>query len=346
MVKVGDKVRFLNAVGGGEVTKVEGRIATVRDDDGFEIPSVVSELVVVDSVNSLNFPTSEPTAAASKEEPTRTVVAPQPKVLVERPDKEQITLHLAFVPCNMREIQTTRYELYLINDSNYCLSYALYATGEEGRLLASGELQAQSELYVQEVKKEEVNDFRQIRLQCIATKAKPNYTIKPVFDVTKQLNVVKLYKLHLFTANPYLDKPALLLTLIERDYTDSSFEIDKQTAEKFFSPASTPATARSSKQERAKRSEQVFDLHISALLDTTAGMSNADMLRYQLSKFEEAMNAHLGKKGTKLIFIHGKGNGVLRKEIEKLLKYKYKSCTFQDASFQEYGFGATQVTIR
>ena len=41
-----------------------------------------------------------------------------------------------------------------------------------------------------------------------------------------------------------------------------------------------------------------------------------------------------------------KGEGVLRKEIEKQLKIKYKSCYYQDASFREYGFGATQVTIK
>ena len=28
------------------------------------------------------------------------------------------------------------------------------------------------------------------------------------------------------------------------------------------------------------------------------------------------------------------------------LKYRYKTYTYQDASFQEYGYGATQVTIK
>jgi len=36
----------------------------------------------------------------------------------------------------------------------------------------------------------------------------------------------------------------------------------------------------------------------------------------------------------------------LRTEIEKLLKTRYKSYYFQDASFREYGFGATMVTIK
>ena len=52
------------------------------------------------------------------------------------------------------------------------------------------------------------------------------------------------------------------------------------------------------------------------------------------------------KKGQKIVFIHGKGDGVLRKAILQELKYKYKNYQSQDASFREYGFGATMVTIR
>ena len=50
--------------------------------------------------------------------------------------------------------------------------------------------------------------------------------------------------------------------------------------------------------------------------------------------------------GQKIVFIHGKGDGVLRKAIEKDLKTRYKQHYFQDASFREYGFGATMVTIK
>ena len=37
MAKIGDRVRFLNSVGGGIIKKIEGNIAYV-DDDGFETP--------------------------------------------------------------------------------------------------------------------------------------------------------------------------------------------------------------------------------------------------------------------------------------------------------------------
>ena len=88
------------------------------------------------------------------------------------------------------------------------------------------------------------------------------------------------------------------------------------------------------------------DLHINELLDTTAGMNNTDMLNVQLGKFRETMEQYRSKKEQKIVFIHGKGEGVLRNAILQELKTKYKKCPCWDASFKEYGFGATMVTIK
>ena len=74
-------------------------------------------------------------------------------------------------------------------------------------------------------------------------------------------------------------------------------------------------------------------------------MSAGDIKRYQVDVFNKTMSEHIKEKGKKIVFIHGKGNGVLRKAVIDELKYKYKSCEYQDASFQQYGFGATMVII-
>ena len=70
------------------------------------------------------------------------------------------------------------------------------------------------------------------------------------------------------------------------------------------------------------------------------------MLQYQMDKFHEVLGKYADQKGQKIVFIHGKGDGVLRKAIEKELKTRYKAYYYQDASFREYGFGATMVTIK
>lgn len=89
-----------------------------------------------------------------------------------------------------------------------------------------------------------------------------------------------------------------------------------------------------------------IDLHIGELLDDTRGMSNSEILNYQLDKFREVMEQYRNKREQRIVFIHGKGDGVLRKALLDELKRKYPTCKTQDASFQEYGFGATMVTVK
>ena len=75
-------------------------------------------------------------------------------------------------------------------------------------------------------------------------------------------------------------------------------------------------------------------------------MSAADILNYQLEVFRKTLAQYAKKKGQKVVFIHGKGEGVLRQAIIHELNYKYKQYPHQDASFREYGYGATQVTLK
>ena len=89
-----------------------------------------------------------------------------------------------------------------------------------------------------------------------------------------------------------------------------------------------------------------MDLHIHELVDTTVGLSPADMLNLQIDHFRKIMDENSKHHGQKIVFIHGKGEGVLRNALLKELNYRYKGNDVQDASFREYGFGATQVTIR
>ncbi len=90
----------------------------------------------------------------------------------------------------------------------------------------------------------------------------------------------------------------------------------------------------------------IIDLHADSLLETTQGMTSANILEYQLDVFRKTLEEYKDVKGQKIIFIHGKGEGVLRQSLLHELNYRYKHYSYQDASFREYGYGATQVTIK
>lgn len=88
------------------------------------------------------------------------------------------------------------------------------------------------------------------------------------------------------------------------------------------------------------------DLHIHALIDNLHGLTNTDMLMKQLDTVRQTMKANQKFSGRKIIFIHGKGEGILRNALRDLINKEFKGCTVEDASFCKYGFGATQVIIK
>ena len=70
-MKIGDKVRFLSEMGGGKVAGFQGKdIVLVEDEDGFEIPMRINDVVVVqsDDYNSRNALTAKMQQAESKQQ--------------------------------------------------------------------------------------------------------------------------------------------------------------------------------------------------------------------------------------------------------------------------------------
>lgn len=90
-----------------------------------------------------------------------------------------------------------------------------------------------------------------------------------------------------------------------------------------------------------------IDLHINKILDDFIGLSNAEIIEIQLNCFRTYLNKAIKDKERKIVFIHGIGNGTLKKSLRQELEtFHKKKCYYQDASFKEYGFGATLVIIR
>lgn len=85
------------------------------------------------------------------------------------------------------------------------------------------------------------------------------------------------------------------------------------------------------------------DLHIEKLVKSTRGLDNYDMLSLQIETAKRKLEYCIQKRISKIIFIHGIGQGVLKAELEHLLK-KYH-VKYYDASYQKYGLGAIEVYI-
>jgi|TARA_B110000914_G_scaffold127460_1_gene111203 hypothetical protein len=85
------------------------------------------------------------------------------------------------------------------------------------------------------------------------------------------------------------------------------------------------------------------DLHINQLIKSTTGMDNFEMLSLQLETAKRKIEYAISKRISKIIFIHGVGEGVLKSELHYLFgRYPVR---FYDASYKKYGLGATEVYV-
>lgn len=362
-MKIGDKVRFLSEVGGGIVSGFRDKnTALVRDEDGFDIPMPVRECVVIDTddyniakVNTGTFdkgklsgkaPASRIAEPDGEDERPVTFV-PKP---VERKEGEKLNLFLAFVPMNPKEMTTTAFEAYIVNDSNYYVSFLyMSAEGTNWRVRFQGTAEPNTKLFMEEFDRSVLNELERVCVQCMAYKQDKTFMLKPVAQVELRIETVKFYKLHTFKESDFFEDPSLLYDVVKDDVPMRQVFVNAEQLQEALLKKTTderslqPRPAREAKRPKSPILE--IDLHIAQLLDNTNGLSNKEMLDCQLKEFRRVMDENLKNKGQKIVFIHGKGEGVLRNELIKELKHAYKYCTYQDASFREYGFGATMVTV-
>lgn len=354
-MKIGDKVRFLSEVGGGVVAGFQGKnIVLVEDEDGFQIPTSITDVVVIDN-DDYNIKPEVQTPSTVKDDDEDYDPADRPITFTAEPEERKggdaLSVYLGFVPVDIKEITNTKFEVYLINDSNYYIDFTyLTVEGTSWNLRSRGTVEPNTKLFIEEFGREVLNELERVAVQFVAYKKDKGFLLKPTVDMQLRIDTVKFYKLHTFQENDFFEQAALIYTLIENDKPVRPLVVDAKKLKiemaRKVSADNKSKTIVQHARKKAKDEPVVVDLHASEILDTIAGMSPADILNYQLDLFKKTMDSYMGKHGTKIVFIHGKGEGVLRHAIIHELNYRYKNCPYQDASFQEYGYGATQVTIK
>ncbi len=238
MTKPGDTVRYLNEVGGGVVTRVEGKLAYVNDD-GFERPVALNELVVVipaghaqtgaklmfdqqaydiGRTNKRNkTEESKQPAGAQSQKP---VSAPEPEpedFPIEETDYgDAMNVVMAFEPKDARKLDTTIFNVALVNDSNYFLSYQLLVTGDkpgEWSTMARGEVAPNEIADLRTLEHEDIPGMSKIVFQAIAYKKDKDFTVKEPLNALRKLDLTKFFKFHCFRPGLYFETPVLEVPL-------------------------------------------------------------------------------------------------------------------------------------
>ncbi len=95
-------------------------------------------------------------------------------------------------------------------------------------------------------------------------------------------------------------------------------------------------------------SEQTIEkvgLEAERILPNATGMTPHEVLLFQLKNFRRELDKRLDRRGSKVIFIHGAGQGVLHQLIINRIEQDYPMVQYRDVTFDGFPMGAIEVTI-
>ena len=241
-MKIGDKVRFLSEVGGGRISGFQGKnIVLVEDADGFEIPMQVQDVILIPQGEE-EQPLTSPLQKKEQQEPIvkeeEKPITFKPKPL-ERREGERLNLYLSFLPDDVKEISSTGFESYLVNDSNYYMQVSvLSAEGASWRLRFCGVVEPNSKIFVEAFDRSQVNDLERLCVQAIAWKQDKPFSLKPAITAELRLNLTKFYKLHVFHPNEFFNEPNWTEDIIRDDKPVRNVFMDAQQVKEAINSSS------------------------------------------------------------------------------------------------------------
>lgn len=94
-----------------------------------------------------------------------------------------------------------------------------------------------------------------------------------------------------------------------------------------------------------KGTKPIVDLHLEELCPEERFSSNHEALSYQLHHCRMVIEMAIQKRIRNIVFIHGVGAGRLKLELRSMLEENYPTIEFFDASYNQFGGGATEIII-
>ena len=214
MIKIGDRVKFLNEVGGGIVVAYQTRnIVLVRTPDGFEIPTLTSD-VIPDPIEAETKAVS-PAPGAKTAEPVVAKVNPKPATTFERRGGDMLHFLLTFVTYVNDEAEKML-EIYLVNDSNYTLTYSLIALENTAATVRyEGSLEPNTKIFLEEISYARLGEWERILVQGIALKRNKPFSPKEPFSTKLRIEGSKFYRPGTFRSSDFFEDPALSFEIVK-----------------------------------------------------------------------------------------------------------------------------------
>lgn len=374
---LGDRVKFLNQSGGGIVSKIiSPMMVNVMTRDGFEIPTLASEIIKIDNSGKVASMFDEEVTfkqKAGKGEDEKGRGREGEKARNEESKKEEDSgdakqeterqsplanlvyktrnapgIYLAFVPHDQKWFVKGLVEIYLINHTPFDVLYAIFQEGEKflrGKdydIIFSG-----NKILLDAVAHENLSDWSEGIIQMIFFQEDMDKVYMPVsttFDISSQrYNMESSY-----VASQFMEEQALLVSLVKiSSLSPILSRDDSHLAEGFTGikkAEDIKAVSLIEKHQTGPRMA-VVDLHIEELTERHEQMSSQEILRYQMDYFTRCIESAVDHNFRTVTFIHGVGNGTLKNAIIKKIS-EYEHAESHLASLAKFGVGAIDVYIK
>ncbi len=363
--KIGDRVKFLSSEGGGVIRSFAStNVANVEDESGFEIPTLVSELILdyCEDKAGAFFCSKDPAAQYERQNEQEETISPTSYPSDERISKLFLNrrrnqtsegLYLCFVPQEQKWLVYGDVDIYLVNYTTHRVIYSIYLSEEErGFVLEDyGTLEKEEKILLNTVTREQLEAWKKSCAQLIFADDETQNVLLPV-NCEIKVRTNRFYTEGSFTENAFFSDKAIIYplctmisvgTFLQAAPAKNTEPNEKTEPQIIAQTNSSCANTFLSKHMTGKTTAEV-DLHIEELVEDAATLSPEQMLKTQLSYATKCLNEAILQGVNKIVFIHGVGQGVLKKELCKELD-KYKGTHYFDAPMSRYGVGATEVYI-
>jgi hypothetical protein len=311
-MRIGDRVRLLRGTEEGYIVSIKGNIVEIEIEEGFTIPAVRNEIVLIDKKESEAFRKEEVQEDEPVSKPPRQSSIGEGIYLGIGASEEGLqcaminqTNNLALFSVSVIEKKNVRGLFHGICERYHALSLGKLDTNPDKETV---------QLAVQVILHEDAGKIKALPLDKVLTLAKSQFKSK----------------IHVQS----LDKD---FTLIRLDGTET-FDIDPIKIRDQMTKAS-PQTSKI-KDASLKGKDQVVDLHVEPV---SLHLNEKEVLQYQLELFEKSFDDALVSNARQLKIIHGIGTGVLRNEIHKRLSRRKEVKYYEDADKERFGFGSTII---
>ncbi|MDL2242231.1 DUF2027 domain-containing protein [Bacteroidales bacterium OttesenSCG-928-K03] len=371
--KVGDKVKFLNKVGGGFITQVLANgMVKVMVEDGFEYPVMEKELILINPQNSLeryfdedfDVPVSQRKARSEDYElnqeierrrEVREVEESKEKKLVNNSEGEPVDkgIILAFIPKDQNQLTKGEMSIAVLNYTEYTVMFNFYLKSSLREYTSSGLLQIPpySKYDLGVGKREDLTRWMKGIFQALFVTAQTKQVPNPIHT---EINLKPSYFeiADNYRTSNIINEKAFMIMLNDLFYHEKiNVPKDEKNKDVLISEEKAKQSApvipsQLIDRHKIDKGKAEVDLHISALRDDYSSMKNSEILAIQKEYFLAALENALTNHYREVIFIHGIGNGVLRDVLIKLLNDQYDDLTYRDAPFQKFGYGAIVVELK